>query len=88
MSTAIKLGEAYILRTITMIYTGRVQSVSRHEIVLTDAAWIADTGRWAMSLATGELREVEPYPDGEVIIARAALVDAARWVHDLPREIL
>jgi hypothetical protein len=33
----------------------------------------------------GSLAEVEPYPD-EVIVATAAIVDAARWDHPLPRE--
>ena len=42
-----------------------------------DAAWIADTGRFADSLKTCEFSEVEPFPQGrEVIVGRSAVIDA------------
>lgn len=75
------------LRTVTMHYTGLVVSVDDHEIILDNAAWIADGTRWAHMLATGELQEVEPYPDGFVAVGRGALVDASHWCHPLPREV-
>ena len=75
------------LRTVTMHYTGRVVAVNEHEIVLEDAAWIADGTRWSNMLATGELAEVEPYPPGLVSVGRGALVDASHWAHPLPREV-
>ena len=78
-------GEQYLIRTVTMTYTGRVTAVSPTEVVLADAAWIADTGRFATALIMGTLAEVEPYPD-EVIVSRAAIVDAAVWKHPLPRD--
>jgi hypothetical protein len=53
---------------------------------LSDAAWIADTGRWSAALATGKLSEVEPYPD-LCIVSRAAIVDVAPWLHPLPRDV-
>jgi hypothetical protein len=57
-------------------------------LVLADAAWIADTGRWSTALATGRLHEVEPYPgEGLCIVSRAAIVDVAVWDHPLPREV-
>lgn len=71
-----KVGEVYLIRTVTMIDTGRVVRVTPQEIVLTDAAWIADTGRFADALRKAEFSEVEPFPDGEVIINRAAVIDA------------
>lgn len=62
------------VRTVTHYYTGRVVGVSDKAILLEDAAWIADTGRFADALRTGILSEVEPYPDGVIeIIANRPL---------------
>ena len=80
------VGTTYIIRTVTMYYTGRLEAVYSGELVLSDAAWIADTGRWSMALSTGKLSEVEPYP-GECIVSRAAIVDVAPWTHPLPRDV-
>ena len=72
-----EIGEPYLIRTVTFIYTGKLVAVSEHELVLEDAAWIADTGRFADSLKDlNKLKEIEPYPDGRVLIGRGALVDA------------
>jgi hypothetical protein len=79
------IGQNYIIRTVTMIDVGRLVEVHQNELVLEDAAWIADTERWADALAKGTLREVEPFPDGRVIVGRGGLIDACQWKHDLPR---
>ena len=76
--TRFKIGEVYLIRTVTMIDTGRVVEVNENEVVLEDAAWIADTGRFADALLSAEFSEVEPFPDGEVIIGRGSIVDAVR----------
>jgi len=76
--TAFEIGATYLIRTVTMIDTGVVQSVTNQEIVLTDAAWIADTGRFSENLKSAEFFEVEPFPDGEVIIGRGAIIDAVK----------
>lgn len=81
-----KIGEAYFFRFVTHYITGRVKCVTSKEIVLTEAAWIADTGRFMNALATGVLNEVEPFPqDEELVCGRGALVDAVRWKHELPK---
>ena len=54
-------------------------------LTLDDAAWIADSGRWAAALATGSLSEVEPFP-GSVMVSMGAVVDVSPWKHALPRE--
>ncbi len=77
-------GQNVIIRTVTHYYTGRLSAADGTWLQLDDAAWIADTGRWSKALETGELREVEPYP-GTCWVALAAVVDLARWSHDLPR---
>jgi len=80
-----RIGANYLIRTVTMIDTGRLVAVTEHELVLEDAAWIADTGRFTDALTTGTFREVEPFPRGRVIIGRGAIVDAVE-IPTLPRE--
>lgn len=84
-SHSFEIGKCYLIRTVTMHYTGRLVSVTDSDIVLTDAAWIADTGRYSNSLHEGSLSEVEPYP-GLVVVSRFAIVDFAVWNFPLPRE--
>jgi len=79
------IGKSMIIRTVTMIDTGRLVEVHDQELVLEDAAWVADTGRYADALKNGSLSEVEPYPDGRVIVGRGSIVDACEWKHELPR---
>ena len=71
-----EIGEIYLIRTVTMIDTGKLVKVTEHELLLEDAAWIADTGRFSDALKKAEFDEVEPFPDGFVIIGRGSVVDA------------
>ncbi len=80
------IGQSYIVRTVTMYYTGKLEAVYPGELVLSEAAWVADTGRWSTALSSGKLAEVEPYPNG-CIVSRAAIVDVAPWLHALPRDV-
>jgi len=80
-----RLGPVFI-RTVTHHYTGRLVEVTEHELVLEDAAWIADDGRFCQAIKDGTLNEVEPYPDGRVVIGRGSIIDCCDWSHDLPRE--
>jgi hypothetical protein len=80
------IGKPFMIRTVTHIITGRLLAVTANEFVLTDAAWIADTGRYAHAVASGSFNEVEPYPDGAtVFVGRGALIDAVE-INTLPRE--
>lgn len=78
------VGTNYLIRTVTMIDSGRLVWVGEHELVLEDAAWIADTGRFADAVAKGEFSEVEPFPAGRVIIGRGGIIDAVT-IPALPR---
>ena len=78
------VGKAYLIRTVTMHYTGRVVEVTDSDVLLEDAAWIADTGRYSNSLLSGELSEIEPYP-GRVAVCRGGMIDFCEWTHNLPR---
>lgn len=73
-----EIGKPYLIRTVTMIDTGRLVAVTDKELILEDAAWIADTGRFSEAVAKAEFGEVEPFPDGKVIIGRGAIIDAVR----------
>jgi hypothetical protein len=81
------VGENVMVRTVTMIQVGRLERVLEHELVLQDAAWVADTGRFAEFLVDGAVNEVEPFPAGEVIIGRGAIIDCCRWPHALLRAV-
>ena len=81
------VGELYFIRTVTHYFTGKLIKVTPMELVLTDAAWIPDTGRWSEALEKGSLNEVEPYPSGEVIVGRGAVIDAVLWQHKAPKTV-
>jgi len=81
--TFLEVGGKYLFRTVTMIYTGEIVRMTGQEIELTDAAWIADTGRFADNLKSCKFNEVEPYYYN-VIIYRGALLDVTKIDH-LPR---
>ena len=67
----------------TYFILGRLQAVYPQELVLQEASWVADTGRFHEALSTGRLNEVEPFI-GAVMVGRAAIVDATEWGHPLP----
>lgn len=72
-----RIGKNYFIRTVTYHHTGKLVGVTRHELVLTNAAWIADDGRMTQSLKNCEFNEVEMFPTGQdVIIGRGSLIDA------------
>ena len=81
-----KVAKPYFIRTVTHHYTGKLTKVTAKEIVLTDCAWIADDGRFATALEKGEFNEVEPFPEGDVIVGRGAILDAHVIRFGLPRE--
>lgn len=81
------VGKNYFIRTVTHHLTGKLLKVTAKELVLEDAAWIADDGRFHEALKTGNLSEVEPFPDGEVIVGRGSVIDAVIWKHELPRAV-
>jgi hypothetical protein len=77
------VGEPYFIRTVTMHLVGRLVAVYDQELLLEDASWVADSGRWHDALITGKLNEVEPFP-AAVVVGRGSIVDATVWSHALP----
>ena len=80
-----KIGSNYLIRTVTMIQVGRLELVTEKELVLSSAAWIADTGRFYNALRDGTLSEIEPFPN-DIIVGRGSIIDATEWTHELPKE--
>lgn len=80
----LRVGNNVLIRTVTMIQTGHIESLTDAEVVLSDGAWIADTGRFFTALKTGIVNEVEPFPHS-VSVSRGSIVDVTDWPHKLPR---
>ncbi len=83
--TSIPVGESVLIRGVTLYYVGHVKRVTEHEVVLSSCSWVADTGRFNEALQSGTLDEVEPFPHGEVVVGRGAIMDVSRWPHELPK---
>lgn len=84
-NSAWEIGKNYLIRTVTMIDTGRLVAVTNQELILEDAAWIADTGRFSDAVKNCAFGEVEPFPSGRVIIGRGSVIDAI-CINELPRD--
>ena len=82
-STPFEVGKSYLIRTVTLYSVGRVKSVYPGFLVLSDASWIADTGRYHDALKSASLHEVEPCVSDQ-IVSLGAIVDATEWTHKLP----
>lgn len=83
-NSAWEIGKNYLIRTVTMIDTGRLVAVTNQELVLEDAAWVADTGRFSDAVKSAKFSEVEPFPEGRVIIGRGGVIDAVQ-IQTLPK---
>ncbi len=83
-NSAWEIGANYLIRTVTMIDTGRLVGITAQELILEDAAWIADTGRFADAVEKAEFGEIEPFPAGRVILGRGSIIDAVK-IRLLPR---
>lgn len=86
---AFEVGKTYLFRGVTMYQVGTVVAVFPGEVLLSPAAWVADTGRFNEALKSGVLFEVEPYPPEclPAIVNRGALADASVWPHGVPAEV-
>jgi phosphoribosyl 1,2-cyclic phosphodiesterase len=66
------IGKQWIIETATKYYVGDVVAVTDTEIILSQAAWLADTGRFNEFMKTGVPLELEPC--GAVVVSRGAIV--------------
>ena len=79
------IGKKYFVRTLSYHYVGVLKGLNDNSMVLGDASWVADSGRFNQALANGTLSEVERYP-GDVILNRNVVVDSSICSHSLPKE--
>lgn len=80
---AFKVGERWFFRTVTFHLVGEIVEVCDGGFVrLKDAAWVADTERFAQAIEKGALREVEPV--GDAVVNLGSVTDAFPWRHGLP----
>jgi hypothetical protein len=81
------IGENYLIRTVTFTFLGNLIAVGDKELLLGNASWIADTGRFSNMLKDGvvsqDSSEIEPC-NTDIVIGRGAIVDMIPYNHELP----
>jgi hypothetical protein len=82
-SSFFEIGKSYFIRTVTLYQVGRVVAVSGQFVKLEDASWIADTGRFADALKSGDFAEIEPV--GESYVNLGSIIDFFPFEHKLPK---
>lgn len=80
-----QVGEKYFIRTVTHAHTGKVKHSSGQFLVLENAAWIADTGRFYDALKNTEFNEIEPFTN-DLILNMDSIIDATVINDELPRD--
>ena len=80
-------GQKYFIRTVTHHQVGRCVDIKGRFIVLEDASWVADDGRFSTAMSSGEFSEVEPFGDVRVFVNAASIIDVVEWPHELPRGV-
>jgi len=77
-----KVGGKFFIRTVTYHLVGEVVEVVGSFIVLKDASWVANSGRFSQAIKDGILDEVEPV--GDALVNMESITDSFPWVHALP----
>jgi hypothetical protein len=79
------VGDAVLIRTVTMIALGRVKAIGRDFFTLEDGGWVAETARFSETLSRGTINEFERAPSW-FLVGRGAIVDVYPWPHDIPKD--
>ena len=78
------VGKKVFIRTVTHYLVGKVDGVMGNMFELSDASWVADSGRFSSAIKDGTLDEVEPV--GQVWVNVDTMVDLYIWRHNLPTD--
>jgi hypothetical protein len=82
-----KIGENYFIRTVTMSHVGKLEAVYDDILVLSNASWVADTGRFNDAMKCGleslSSSEIEPFVN-DIFIGRGSLIDMTIYNFPLP----
>ena len=86
-----EVGEAYFFRTVTYHTLGKVKKIVGNFLVLEEASWIADSGRFNEFINEGKVyesssSEIEPL-EVNPVISLASIVDAFPWKHKMPNKV-
>ena len=82
----LEVGTNYLIRSVTMIYTGKLKRIYDDYLLLEKGAWIPETERWMNTLKECKFKEVEPYPN-DLIVFKNAILDITE-IKNLPTEQL
>ena len=82
------IGKQVLIRTVTMIDVGMLIDITDTEFVLSNASWIADTGRWSDCLSGKiEPKEVEPFPNDKLVfLSRGSYVDMVEYSGNVSKQ--
>lgn len=71
-------------------YVGKLTEIHATHISLREAAWVAQSGRWASFMTDGRTddMEVEPYPADVIVRIPRQLAEIADWPHALLCEVI
>ena len=73
-----KVGDNLFIRTVTLYYIGKVKEILGSWIVLEDATWVADTGRFHDFLKEYKCNEYEGFIN-DVKIPMDSIIDVTAW---------
>ena len=78
------IGKKWFFRTVTFHLVGMATKIMGPFVILENASWIADSGRFMDCIKKGTLMEVEPV--GVAFVNLSTVTDFFPWNHDLPKE--
>lgn len=86
-----EVGEAYFFRTVTYHTLGKVKKIVGNFLVLEEASWVADSGRFNEFINEGKVyesssSEIEPL-EVNPVISLSSIVDAFPWKFPMPRKV-
>ena len=84
MSLKDMIGEKFFFRTVTYHLVGKVEKQIGDFLELSNASWVADSGRFMNAIKEGKLSEVEPV--GKAYLNITTVTDFFPWKHELPKE--
>lgn len=78
------VGKKFYIRTVTYHLVGQVKKRVGAFVELSEASWVADSGRFMNAIKDGTLDEVEPV--GTAWVNLSSVVDFFPWKHKLPKD--
>lgn len=85
------IGDGVLVMTDTFYWIGKVKKLGNTGIVLEEAAWIADLGRFEDSMRNGasSINEAEPVPGkGIMLVLNEHIRTVLPWDHDPIRKVI